>query len=256
MIRQIDFSKYSSIKIGSTFDVLMIKEIDNYDEYKIVGEANNLLISPKPKKLAILSKEFDYIKLKNNLLYVGASVSSGKLLSFCKKNNIANFEFLLKLPGSIGGIVKMNAGVKSYEIFNNLIAIKTKNGYINKEDVIYDYRFTNINDIIYEVIFKVEYGFSNELLKTLLNFRLNQPKEPSAGSCFKNPKNDFAGRLLEEVKLKGYKIGEACFSQVHANFLINLGSATFEDAQELINLAKKRVYENFKIELQEEIIVL
>jgi len=256
LIRQIDFSKYSSIKIGSTFDVLMIKEIDNYDEYKIVGEANNLLISPKPKKLAILSKEFDYIKLKNNLLYVGASVSSGKLLSFCKKNNIANFEFLLKLPGSIGGIVKMNAGVKSYEIFNNLIAIKTKNGYINKEDVIYDYRFTNINDIIYEVIFKVEYGFSNELLKTLLNFRLNQPKEPSAGSCFKNPKNDFAGRLLEEVKLKGYKIGEACFSQVHANFLINLGSATFEDAQELINLAKKRVYENFKIELQEEIIVL
>lgn len=256
MIKQIDFSKYSSIKIGSIFDVLVINEIDEFSDYQIIGGANNLLISPKPKKLAMLSKKFDYIKIKSGLLYVGGAVSSGRLLSFCKKNNLANFEFLSKLPGTIGGLVKMNAGVKSYEIFNNLITIKTKNGYINKEDIKYDYRFSDIEDIIYEVIFKVEYGFSNELLKTLLNFRANQPKEPSAGSCFKNPEGDFAGRLIEEVKLKGHRVGDASFSHIHANFLVNLGEASFEDAQSLIDLAKIRVYESFGIKLQEEIIIL
>ena len=256
MTKLIDFSKFSSIKIGSIFEVLMISEIDKYSEYKIIGQANNLLISPKPKKLAILSKEFNYIKRENNLLFVGASVSSGRLLSYAKRENLANFEFLSKLPGSIGGLVKMNAGVKSYEIFNNLIAIKTYNGYIKKENIEYGYRFTNIEDIVYEVVFDLKSGYLNNLTKELIKLRQNQPKEPSAGSCFKNPKGDFAGRLIELVKLKGKVIGDASFSDIHANFLVNLGSASFEDANTLINLAKRRVYEEFGIELEQEIIIL
>ncbi len=256
MLKTIDFSKFSSIKIGSIFEVLTIDEIDKYSEYKIIGQANNLLISPEPKKLAILSKEFNYIRRDGNLLFVGASVSSGKLLSYAKRENLANFEFLSKLPGSIGGLVKMNAGVKSYEIFNNLIAIKTYNGHIKKENIKYGYRFSDIEDIVYEVVFNLKIGYLNDLTKELINLRNNQPKEPSAGSCFKNPKGNFAGKLIEAVKLKGKRVGDASFSNIHANFLVNLGNASFEDANTLINLAKNRVYEKFGVELNEEIIIL
>ena len=256
MLKIIDFAKFSSIKIGSNFEVLMINEIDKYSDYKIIVQANNLLISPKPKKLATLSKEFDYIKRDCDLLYVGASVSSGRLLSYAKRENLANFEFLSKLPGSIGGLVKMNAGVKSYEIFNNLTAIKTYNGYIKKENIKYGYRFSSIEDIIYEVVFKLKSGYSNNLREELIKLRSNQPKEPSAGSCFKNPKGDFAGRLIEAVGLKGKRVGDASFSDIHANFLVNLANASFEDANTLINLAKTRVYEEFGVKLEEEIIIL
>lgn len=256
MTREIDFKNFSSIKIGSKIDVLVIDEVEDYTPYQIIGGANNLLVSPNCKNLAILSKKFNYIKRDGEFLHIGASTPTGKVLNFCKRENIANFEFLSKLPGSIGGAVKMNAGLKEYEIFNNLIAIKTKDGYIKRDEIKYGYRFTDIDSIIYEAIFKIESNFSNELAKKFLNIRSKQPKEPSAGSCFKNPKGDFAGRLLEAVKLKGYRVNGASFSDIHSNFLVNLGDATFEDAMELIKVAKERVYQSFGVVLEEEITIL
>jgi len=86
--------------------------------------------------------------------------------------------------------------------------------------------------------------------------RDNQPNFPSAGSCFKNPKDNFAGKLLEEAGLKGYRVGNISFSQTHANFLINHGNGTFEDAINLINKAKKEVFERFGINLELEIEIL
>jgi len=86
--------------------------------------------------------------------------------------------------------------------------------------------------------------------------RDNQPHMPSAGSCFKNPQGQSAGFLIESVGLKGYKIGNMSFSEQHANFLVNLGNGTFEDAMALINLAKKRVKEKFNISLELEIEVI
>ena len=130
-IRTIDFKKYSSIKIGPVLDVLVINEIGNYSDYQIIGRANNLLISPNTnKKFAILGEEFDYIKQEENLLYVGCATTSGKLLTYTRNNDIANLEFLAKLPGNLGGLVKMNAGLKSWEMFNYIHSIKTKDGYI------------------------------------------------------------------------------------------------------------------------------
>ena len=84
-------------------------------------------------------------------------------------------------------------------------------------------------------------------------FRDNQPKEPSAGSCFKNPPNNFAGKLLDESGLKGFKIGNMAFCETHANFLVNLGNGTFGDALQLIELAKRKVFEKSGIELELEI---
>ncbi len=253
--KTIDFSRYSSIKIGPVVDVKIIDEIGDYDDCQIIGRANNLLISPNHPKFAILGEEFDYIKEVGNKLYVGCSTTSGKLLTYVRKNDIANLEFLAKLPGNLGGLVKMNAGLKSWEIFNYIDKIKTKDGYVKKEDITYSYRETQIDTIVYEVVFNIEFGFCKEKLKEFNKMRDNQPQTPSAGSCFKNPKNDYAGRLIQEVGLKGFRKGDMAFSDVHSNFLVNLGSGTFEDAIYLINLAKVKIKEKFDIEIEEEIVI-
>ncbi len=255
-IKTIDFKKYSSIKIGPVLDVLEINEIGDYSDYQIIGRANNLLISPNTnKKFAVLGEAFDYIKQEGNLLYVGCATTSGKLLTYTRNNNIANLEFLAKLPGNLGGLVKMNAGLKSWEMFNYIHSIKTKDGYIEKEDVDFSYRETKIDTIVYEVVFNIEFGFSKEKLKEFNKMRDNQPHVPSAGSCFKNPKGDFAGRLIEAIGLKGLRQGDMSFSELHANFLVNYGNGSFEDAVYLIEVAKQKVKEQFNIELEVEIIV-
>lgn len=255
--KTIDFKRYSSIHIGCIKEVLVINEIGDYSDFQIIGRANNLLISPKcEKKFAILGDEFDYIKEENGLLYVGCSTSSGKLLTYTRKNNIASLEFLAKLPGNIGGLVKMNAGLKEWEIFNYLHSIKTEDGYIKKKDIDFSYRHTNINSIIYEAVFNIKKGFSKEMQNEFVKMRDNQPQIASAGSCFKNPKGDFAGRLIEAVGLKGHRVGDMEFSNTHANFLVNHGNGTFDEAITLINLAKQKVKEQFDIELEEEIIIL
>ena len=146
----IDFKKYSSIKIGPVLEVLEINEIGDYSNYQIIGRANNLLISPNTnKKFAVLGEAFDYIKQEGNLLYVGCATTSGKLLTYTRNNDIANLEFLAKLPGNLGGLVKMNAGLKSWEMFNYIHSIKTKDGYNNGNclKVYYSTSYTPGSDI-------------------------------------------------------------------------------------------------------------
>ena len=255
--KTVDFKRYSSIHIGGEKEVLVINEIGDYSDFQIIGRGNNLLISPNyEKKFAILGENFDYIEDEDDLLYVGCATSSGKLLTYTRKNNIANLEFLAKLPGNLGGLVKMNAGLKSWEIFNYIHSIKTKDGYILKKNLEFSYRETKINTIIYEVVFYKELGFSKDRQNEFTKMRDNQPQIASAGSCFKNPKGDFAGRLIEAVGLKGKKVGDMEFSNTHANFLVNHGSGTFDEAITLINLAKQKVKEKFDIELETEIIIL
>ncbi|MBT3280579.1 MAG: UDP-N-acetylmuramate dehydrogenase [Campylobacteraceae bacterium] len=257
MTKVIDFKKYTSIHIGGKHSVKVINEIGDFKKYTILGRGNNLLISNNPKPLAILGEEFDYILQKNRKLIVGAAVSSGKLLTYCKKNNIANFELLAKLPGNMGGLVKMNAGLKQWEIFNHLHSIKTQNGDILKENIPHTYRHTQIDGIIYEITFDIESGYCKDQQKTFNTMRDNQPSLPSAGSCFKNPKDTHsAGYMIEKAGLKGYTIGGMAFSSEHANFLVNMGDGTYDEAIKLIKLAKQKVLEQFNINLELEIIII
>lgn len=253
----IDFSKYSSIKIGPVLDVYMIEDFEKLqNDTKIIGGANNLLISNNPPPLAMLSNKFDYIKIEDNILKVGAATKSSKLLKFCKKNSIKNFELLQKLPGTMGGLVKMNAGLKEYEIFNHLNYIKTHNQTIQKKEINYGYRYTDIEDVIYEIGFDISNGFDTELLSIFKKMRDNQPNNPSFGSCFKNPQNDYAGRLIEAVNLKGKQIGNVSFSTKHANFLVNHGNATYNEAIYLINLAQNKIKEGFGIDMELEVQII
>lgn len=253
----INFSKYSSIKIGPTLEVALLDDCnETLQDYYLLGSCNNVLIGNNPPKLMILSKKFDYIKIEDNLLKIGAATPSGKINSFCKKHNIANFEFISHLPGKLGGLVYMNAGLKEYEIFNYLVDITTCNGVKQKKDIEYGYRYTNIDYPVLEASFELSYGYFQEKVEMFKKMRANQPSTPSAGSCFKNPVGDYAGRLIEAVGLKGKRVGDMEFSKEHANFLVNHGNGKFEDAIELINEAQKRVKEEFGILLECEIVVL
>ena len=254
MTRTIDFSKYSSIRIGPVVEVEVIDEIKHISTGTImIGGANNLLVSPTPPPLAMLSKRFATLEIEDGKLIIGGSAMSGRIHSFCKKHDIKGFEYLSKLPGTLGGLIMMNAGMKEDEIFNRLISIKTADGVIEKKDIKYGYRFADINAVVYEATFLIEKGYSHEKLESFAKMRDNQPSEPSAGSAFKNPEGDYAGRLIEEVGLKGVRVGNAMFSTIHANFLVNLGGASFEDALSLINLAKEKVLDKYGIELQNEV---
>ena len=254
MKKTINFSNFSSIKIGADVDVELLQKPDDYnDGFYLIGSCNNLLIGTQPPPLMMLSKDYDYIKIENDILVIGAATPSGKIASFCKKNNIAVFEFLSHLPGTLGGLVYMNAGLKEYEIFNNLINITTTDSTLKKDEIVYGYRFTNIKHPILEARFGLRAGFDEEKLSMFKNMRTNQPKTPSAGSCFKNPKGDYAGRLIEEVGLKGVSRGDMEFSKEHANFLVNNGDGNFDDAIYLIQEAQKKVYEKFGIWLECEV---
>lgn len=255
--KTVDFSKYSSIRVGPVTDVLVIeKETEYTADHYMVGAANNILVGPEHPPLMMLSKSFDYIYEKEGMLVIGAATPGGKVVSFCKKHDIANFEFLSRLPGTLGGMLRMNAGLKEFEIFNHLHSISTKKGLLEKGQVAHGYRFTDIDTVVFEAHFEIERGFSHQRLDMFKAMRTNQPNDPSAGSCFKNPPDDYAGRLIEAVGLKGHRIGAMAFSEVHANFLVNLGGGTFEDAIALMQLAQQRVYEATGIWLENEVKVI
>ncbi len=255
--RSIDFSKFSSIKIGPVVDVAIIESGDEIPkDHQLIGRANNLLISPTPPKLMMLGKDFDYIKIEDECLIIGAATPTGKILSFCKRFDIGGFEYVAKLPGTLGGMLAMNAGVKSYETFNTLLEVKTDIGTFAKDEIEHGYRYANLPGIALEGTFKFEKGFNKNLAEELLQLRKNQPQLPSAGSAFKNPPGDYAGRLIEAVGLKGKSIGGMAWSDMHANFLVNLGGGRYEDAVELIEIAKRKVSKYFNINLELEIVIV
>jgi len=256
-LKTIDFSKYSSIKVGQPAEVLMIEKEDVIpsDRY-LIGGANNLLISPTPPPLMMLSKDFAYIIEKDGFLEIGAAMPTGRMVSYAKKHNIAGFEFCSKLPGTLGGMLAMNAGVKEYEIFNILHSICIDGVWVLAQDIAHGYRFANLSGLATAARFIKKEGFSQDLLDILLNLRSNQPNEPSAGSAFKNPDGDYAGRLIEAVGLKGLRKGDMQWSDVHANFLVNVGEGRFEDAKYLIELAKEKILKEYSVTLIEEIKIL
>ncbi|MDR2100864.1 MAG: UDP-N-acetylmuramate dehydrogenase [Campylobacteraceae bacterium] len=253
-MKEIDFAKFSSIKIGPKVKVLEIDEVCKLPENTfLIGGANNLLISPFPPPLAMLSKKFDYIFEDEEGIHAGAATSGAKVLNYAKKQNLKGFELLQKLPGTIGGIVKMNAGLKEFCISDNLISVLIDGVKKRKKEIDFRYRKSGIKGVIFEAVFAKIDGFDYALFEMFKNLRSNQPKLPSAGSCFKNPPNNFAARLLEEAGFKSRRVGNMAFSDVHANFLVNFGGGVYEDAITLINEARDAVLKKFGINLELEI---
>lgn len=256
----IDFSKYSSVRIGAKFELEILDSVGEFDGF-LIGGANNILISPLPKKMALLGECFDFIEFldkneKHALVRIGCKTKSRQIYHFAKEHNLKGFEFLVKIPGTLGGLLKMNAGLKEENISNHLMKIMTSEGEISRENIAFTYRFCPLSMPFFWAEFRLEWGFDTQKDALLKNARSNQPSGASFGSIFKNPPGNFAGALIEKAGLKGFKKGEAMISDKHANFLINKGKASFEDAIFLIELARRRVFEEFGVRLENEVIVL
>ncbi len=256
-VKPIDFATYSSIRIGQPVDVTVLQKGDLIPRDRtIIGGANNLLVSPAPPPLMMLGKDFAYIQENNGLLEIGAAMPSGRIVSYAKKHDLGGFEFMGKLPGTLGGMLAMNAGLKDYEIFNDLHSIQIEGKWMSKSGIKHGYRFAHLGGAATAARFTIQHGYDHNLEQQLKELRINQPNDPSAGSAFKNPPGDSAGRLIDAAGLRGKQLGGMAWSPKHANFLVNLGGGTYEEAITLIELAKYEVEKQFGITLEEEIRIL
>lgn len=222
-------------------------------QWRIIGKANNLLVSPNARNLAILGDSFNYISCNEDYIEIGASVNSLQAFLFFKKNNLCGLEFLKNLPGNIGALCNMNAGMKQYEMSQSLKSLNINGEWIDLEQAKLLYRKRDSGGVIFAARFHKKLGFRYDLLPLFSQMRKTHPKDPSCGSCFKNPTNDYAGRLLELAGMKGYFINNVGFSMQHANFLVNRGGAIYEDALRVIELAKEKVYNASGIRLECEV---
>ncbi|NHA96447.1 UDP-N-acetylmuramate dehydrogenase [Helicobacter pylori] len=255
--KTIDFSRYSSVKIGTPLKVSVL-ENDNEisQEHQIIGLANNLLIAPSAKNLALLGKNYDYICDHGGCIEIGGAANASKIFNYFRVHDLGGLEFLGQLPGTLGALVKMNAGMKEFEIKNVLESACINNEWLGSEALGLSYRNSKFNGVVLRARFKKTHGFRQEVLKACQSMRKSHPKLPNFGSCFKNPPNDHAGRLLEGAGLRGYCLKRVGFAREHANFLVNLGGAGFEEALDLIELAKTRVLQEYGIHLEEEVKIL
>ena len=252
--------------VESLIETLKFAHENNLNLF-ILGNGSNIIFAEDfyDNLLVIDMKGFSKIELENNELISQAGVKTNNLINFCIVNGISNFEFLAGIPGTVGGMIKMNAGAFGREISDFLIDIEVLDmvNYnilkIKKDDLKFEYRHTSNLDG--KIILKARFNFKRDdperikkRVKEYLNKRLkNQPKGASAGSIFKNPENNFAGKLIEDAGLKGCKINDAVISKKHANFIINEGNAKGKDVLNLIKLIKEKVKRKFNIQLQEEV---
>ncbi len=196
-----------------------------------------------------------------------AGVPLSTIVELGVKENLEGIYKLGGFPATVGGAIAMNAGAFGYEISQHLKAVKFlsyegEEVLLSKEDLGFSYRSSPFPSagIVLEAIFffpKLNHSVYEEYEKIKIKRKESQPIQmPTAGSTFKNPSVDSAGRLLEKVGMKGYRVGRVALSEKHANFLINLGGAVLEDVIKIIAYAKERVFEAFGIELEEEVRII
>lgn len=237
-------------------------------KYKLLGNGSNLLFSDNDYQGVLIKlSEFNNIEfISKNKLRVGAGYSLIKLSLLTAKKGLTGLEFASGIPGSVGGAVFMNAGayksdmgyvVESVKVLTpNYEVINLENKEMN-----FHYRSSylqkNRDYICLEVIIKLQFGKKDaieEVIKERRERRIaSQPLEyPSAGSVFRNPDGNFAGKLIEDCSLKGMKHGGAMISDKHANFVVNYKDATSSDIKYLIDLAHDKVLEKYGIDMKIE----
>ena len=231
---------------------------NNNVNYLLLGNGSKILVSDSGYNGVVIStKKFNKINFDGDFLYVQAGVTVAKLLSFCTLYGVGGFSFLAGIPATVGGLIATNGGAFGKSMADVLHSYAV---YLNGQTVIGDlngfsYRNSPIKsgDVVLFAMLKREISTTvREDVKEYLYKRKGQPIGNSAGSVFKNPQGDFAGRLIEECGLKGYQIGGAIVSEKHANFIINNGG-TSSDVYALMRFIKNAVKEKFGIMLEEEV---
>jgi len=278
--KEVSLKLFTTIKCGGEADYLA--EPDSYDElskifkficennipYKILGNGSNILVSDNGFRGIVISlKNLPYfIELHQGKLSVATHIELAHLQKKCILEGLSGLEFLSGIPGTVGGIIAMNAGAFGHEVDGVLDSIKavTHEGKIvsiQAENIDFSYRKTKLpfeNYIITEGTFNVHKKNMLEV-KEICDSYISQRKSnnlrhaPTFGSTFKNGTDYYAGELIEKCGLKGYAIGDAQISKTHANFIINNGNASSKDVYLLIKKMKDEVMKKFGTNLELEV---
>ena len=275
----VSLDKYTTYRVGGVCSAIvypkdidalitLIKYLKNENiTYKLLGKGSNLLFSSKPYEgILIKLDEFDNVRFAKNKITVGAGFSLIKLSLMAAKKGLTGLEFASGIPGSVGGAVFMNAGAYKSDMGYIVERVKVLTPdyrviYLENKEMDFHYRSSYLQKhqdyICLEAIIKLQKG-KKEAIEEVINERRQrrvdtQPLEyPSAGSVFRNPEGEFAGKLIEDSGLKGKKHGGAMISDKHANFVINYDKASAEDIKYLIDLAHDTVLKNYNIDMKIE----
>jgi len=242
-------------------------------DYLVIGKGSNLLVRDKGYEgvIIILRGKLAMVERygkDDRLILAGGGLAIGELLEYCKLKELGGLEFLAGIPGTVGGAVAMNAGAFGKETGGMVRAVHMTNRHgelvtRDRSQLSFAYRRLSLSQgsVIVKASFELRHE-RTEAISERIGFYLKkrkatQPLEyPSGGSVFKNPPNDYAGRLIEKSGLKGKRIGGAMISPKHGNFIVNTGGAKAEDILALMDLVRKEVQEKAGVELEPEIRVV
>ena len=258
------------INIESEDELSDLKNIIKGKQNVILGKGSNVAFSDKEFYGNVLTPKFEELTLSDNFeIKVGSSVFLPKLSRFFKDNSLSNGEFLIGIPGTVGGAIKMNAGAYGWEFSELLKDLRCFNletfeiEILKKEELEFSYRKSkNLdNKIILSATLTVEKGDKRIINKNLSEFNEKRKKSQpaaiyNAGSVFKNTSDYYAGELIDNAGLKGYKIDGVSVSEKHANFFVAEKGAKAISLFKLVQHVKDKVLTKYGITLEEEIIFI
>ena len=274
--KDISIKKLTTYKVGGVASVLiypknerklvlLLKLIKQYNlSYKIIGNGSNLIFSDKAYEGVLIKlTELDQIEIFENKIRVGAGYSLMKLSRVALKHSLTGLEFAAGIPATVGGAIFMNAGAYKSDMGYIVQSIRVltpdfKIIELENRELNFHYRTsflkTHRDYICLEALIKLKRGdkiLIDRVMRERLQRRIeSQPLNyPSAGSVFRNPKDQFSGELIEKAGLKGFQIGGAMVSDKHANFIINKGNATAQDVKDVIFYTKEKVKEKYDVDL-------
>lgn len=271
----VSLKDYTTFKIGGICKYLievnnknsLIKLIDylknNNLKYYILGNGSNVILDDSYFDGVIIKlNKLNKISINDNFVTAECGVKLGFLNNVCLQNGLVSLSFASLIPGEVGASIKGNAGCYNKELLNYVYSVEVldNNGNVKnilKSDIKYGYRFTDIEGLILSATFILEKGDPILTLKEMKENNdkrlISQPLDmPSVGSIFKNPENMSAGKLIDDLGLKGYHINDAYISEKHANFIVNKGNASFDDVIKLIDYIIFKVKEKYGVTLKVE----
>ena len=233
-------------------------------KYKIIGKGSNLIFDDNGYDGIIIKlDEFDNLKIDRNIVTVGSGYNMMRLASKISRSGLSGLEFACGIPGTVGGCVFMNAGaynsdmgyiVKTVTVLDDNLNIKV----LSNKEMNFHYRTSFLKEnpeyICLEVCLKLTLGDKEDMLDIIKDRKerrlASQPLEyPSAGSVFRNPVNNYAGKLVEDIGYKGKRYGDIEVSLKHANFIVNKGLGTSKDLIRLISEIQDKVKDKYNIDL-------
>lgn len=237
----------------------------------VLGNGSNLLVSDKGYQGIILQigQKMSKVEVEGDMIIAQAGASMSQVARIALDHSLTGLEFASGIPGTIGGGIVMNAGAYDGELSGVVTQVNVVNSAgecmeLEKDSMEFGYRTSIIKNnpfTVTEVILKLEKGDSEQIKAKMDDLaarrREKQPLEyPSAGSTFKRPKGYFAGKLIMDAGLRGFRIGGARVSEKHCGFVVNIGNATAEDVRDVISEVQERVKERFNINLEPEVLFL